>query len=229
RRVWPARLVVQSLAGAGVDDLDARRIAASIRARGAATATSLDTDSVRRLLASGRLDEAARTLGTLKKEHETASEREQLGERISQLRPTKREALEAFRRAERGGGIAAAELHVHRAVRADSGDEQLHDLLRRLPMRAPRVGARGDAGSVILTGDVYDETARHTVYRSTRPITSALDGTVVAADVSGGRCTDRSAPAGEHVHYGVVAARPGGSPAPRGLVGLDTHTDPPQL
>lgn len=225
-RGMPTRLVVESLAGAGIDDFDARRIAASIRARGAATGTSLDTDSVRRLLASGRLDEAARTLGTLKEEPETASEREQLGERISQLRATKREALEAFRRAERDGDIKAAEEHLHRAVRADSGDEQLHDLLRRLPMRAPRVGARREAGSVILTWDVYDETARHTVYRSTRPITAALDGTVVAADVSGGRCTDRSAPAGEHVHYAVVAARPGGSPSPPGLVDLDILPEP---
>src|SRR5699024_8326380 len=46
------------------------------------------------------------------------------------------------------------------------------------------------------------------------------------ADVSGGRCTDRSAPAGEHVHYAVVAARPGGSPSPPGLVDLDILPEP---
>src|SRR5699024_8386081 len=113
-RGMPARLVVESLAGAGVDDFGARRIAASIRIWGAATGTPLDTDSGRRMVASGQVEESARTVGTLKEKPETACEREQLGEGICQMRPTKLEALEAFSRAERDGDIEAAVEHVNR-------------------------------------------------------------------------------------------------------------------
>ncbi|MBP2409411.1 fibronectin type III domain-containing protein [Brachybacterium fresconis] len=228
-RSMPSRLIAESLTNAGLEEFDAHRLAASVRARGTASAPSLSTDAVRGLLAAGLLEEAGRTLGALKEEPDTAAEREQLGLRISELQEAKRDALDAYRRAEDEGDVEVADEHLRRAIRVDGGDDRLQELLVQLPLRAPHVRVLLDSCSALLSWDVQDETARYTVYRSTRPFSSIPAGTVVASDISGGGCSDRSVPAGEHVHYAVVATRPGGTPSRPGLTDIECLPAPNDL
>lgn len=228
-RSMPSRLIAESLTSAGLDEFDARRLAASVRISGTASAPSLSTDTVRGLLAAGLLEEAGRTLSALKDEADTATEREQLSLRISELQAAKRDALDAYRRAAGDGDVDVAEEHLRRAIQVDSGDDRLQELLLQLPLRAPQVHVRLDGGSAVLSWDIQDETARHTLHRSNRPFASVPAGNVIATDISGGGCADRSVPVGEHVHYAVVATRPGGTPSPPGLADIECLPEPSDL
>jgi hypothetical protein len=209
----PATAARRELVGCGVDETEAKVIAALLDGRQKATQLNR-AEQVRGLLADGQLREAESQAGALPDGDDKA-------ELLRQISAKKQELSDLLAKAEaarRQPDEAQAEKYLRAAALISHDDAD--DLLRQLPLAPPGpVSATDDEASVKVfwqRGSGHDESTVFAVARTEgRTPAAPGDGTPVHRG-AGTECTDADAPAARTVQYGVFATaenRPPSRPA----------------
>jgi hypothetical protein len=206
----PATAAKRELMGCGVEERDAKIIAALLDGRQKATQVSR-ADQVRSLLAEGQLREAESQAAALPDgddkadvTRQIAAKKQELGDLLAKAEAARRQPDEA-----------QAEKHLRAAGLISHADAD--DLLRQLPLAPPGpVSATGDEASVKVfwqRGPGHDESTVYAVARTEgRTPTAPGDGTQVHRG-AGTECADPGAPAARAVQYGVFATAEGRPPS----------------
>jgi len=213
----PATAAKRELVGVGVDESDAKIIAALLDGRQKATQVNR-ADQVRGLLAEGQLQEAENQAGALPDGDDKTDITRQIAAKKQELADLLAKAEAARRQPDE----AAAEKYLRAALLISRADAE--DLLRQLPLAPPGpASATGDAASVKVfwqRGPGHDDATVYVVARTEgRPPTAPGDGTQVHRG-AGTECADPGAPAARAVQYGVFATAEGRPPSRPAVVGV---------
>ena len=207
-------LALGRLTSMGLADLDARRLLARVRTN----EPTLDFASVTDMIAAGALARARRTYTVVAANHgdEAANPlAAQVGEALAAAESLKSAAMDAYRRALAVKDYAAARAALADARAVDREDEEIADLLFRIPPDPPTEVSAAydpDRGGVLVSwrgarhDDVYFAVVRSDVGVPANP----TSGCPVASAVRDQQVLDRKPVVARDVHYAVFAFHQGG-------------------
>ena len=206
----PATAAKRELMACGVQETDAKIIAALLDGRQKATQINR-ADQVRSLLAEGQLREAESQAGALPEGDDKADVTKQIAAKKQELNDLLAKAEAARQQSDE----AQAEKYLRAAGLISRTDAD--DMLRQLPLASPGpVNATGDEAGVKLfwlSGPGHDESTVYVVARTEgRTPAAPGDGTQVHRG-AGTECADPGAPAARAVQYGVFATAEGRRPS----------------
>ena len=206
----PATAARRELMACGVEEIDAKIIAALLDGRQKAAQISR-TDQVLSLLADGQLWEAESRAGALPEGDDRADVSRQIAARKQELS----DLLARAEAARQHSDEAQAEKYLRAAGLISRTDAD--DLLRQLPLASPGpVNATGDEAGVKvfwLPGPGHDESTIYAVARTEGRVPIAPGDGIQVHQGPRTECADPGAPAAKVVQYGVFATAAGRPPS----------------